>query len=126
MSDYKLTRTRINAGLYEGFLTTSNRRATKPALEMRLLDQTLGEVVVTPHISEKKCWDVRAIIPTGSIHEGVQTFILSDTGSGTVLDSFAIATGTPLEEDLRAEIALLRAELDMLKHAFRRHCVETT
>ena len=28
--------------------------------------------------------------------------------------------------DLRAEVDLLRAELDMLKRAFRRHCVETT
>jgi hypothetical protein len=27
---------------------------------------------------------------------------------------------------LRAEVDLLRAELDMLKRAFRRHCVETT
>ena len=28
--------------------------------------------------------------------------------------------------DLRAEMDLMRAELDMLKRAFRRHCVETS
>jgi hypothetical protein len=31
----------------------------------------------------------------------------------------------PLEEDIRAEVSLLRAELDLLKRAFRRHCAET-
>jgi hypothetical protein len=30
-----------------------------------------------------------------------------------------------LAEDIRAEMDLLRAELDLLKQAFRRHCVET-
>jgi hypothetical protein len=30
-----------------------------------------------------------------------------------------------MEDDLRAEVDLLRAELDMLKRAFRRHCLET-
>jgi hypothetical protein len=30
-----------------------------------------------------------------------------------------------MEEDIRAELDLLRAELDLLKRAFRRHCVET-
>ena len=30
-----------------------------------------------------------------------------------------------LDDDIRAEVDLLRAELDMLKSAFRRHSVET-
>ena len=34
-------------------------------------------------------------------------------------------TGEPVEDDLRGEIDLLRAELDMLKRAFRRHCIDT-
>ena len=37
-----------------------------------------------------------------------------------------IVTGVAMEDDVRAEIDLLRAELDMLKRAFRRHCLETT
>ena len=35
-------------------------------------------------------------------------------------------TGEPLGDDIRAEVELLRAELDMLKRAFRRHCLETS
>lgn len=38
----------------------------------------------------------------------------------------AIADGEALGDDMRVEIELPRAELDMLKRAFRRHCVETS
>ena len=43
-----------------------------------------------------------------------------------VLGSFTLIAGEALGDDLRAEVSLLRAELDMLKRAFRRHCLETT
>jgi hypothetical protein len=43
-----------------------------------------------------------------------------------LLGSFSIVAGDALAEDIRAELSLLRAELDMLKKAFRRHCVETS
>ncbi len=55
----------------------------------------------------------------------MQTFLITETASGVRLGSFAIVTGEPLEDDIRAELDLLRAELDMLKKAFRRHCLET-
>ncbi|MFZ5749697.1 MAG: hypothetical protein ACOY5U_01375 [Pseudomonadota bacterium] len=46
-------------------------------------------------------------------------------GSGGTLASFVVIGGAPVEADLRAEVELLRAELDLLKRAFRRHCAET-
>jgi hypothetical protein len=55
----------------------------------------------------------------------VQTFLVREAGSGATLGHFTIVAGVPLEADLRAEVDLLRAELDMLKKAFRRHCVES-
>jgi hypothetical protein len=33
--------------------------------------------------------------------------------------------GEVLSDDFRSEVSLLRAELDLLKRAFRRHCLET-
>ena len=36
-----------------------------------------------------------------------------------------LVAGDALAYDLRTEIALLREELDLLKRAFRRHCLET-
>jgi len=51
--------------------------------------------------------------------------LIADQRSGETLNSFSIISGTPLDDDIRVEMDLLRAELDMLKKAFRRHCLET-
>lgn len=125
MSDLKLTRRRIRTGRYEGVLTTRARIKSEPELEIHFLDASIGDVSVTPDPDAKRTWNVRAQIPPHSINEGVQTYILRDAATGDTLDSFAIVCGEPLQEDVRAEIALLRAELDMLKASFRRHVVET-
>ena len=60
-----------------------------------------------------------------ALAEGTQTFLFRLAGSEETLAQFTIVTGVALEDDIRAEVDLLRAELDMLKRAFRRHCVET-
>ncbi len=65
-------------------------------------------------------------IPAGLLSDGVHSFVIADTDSDTRLGHFTIIAGQPADDDLRAEIELLRAELDMLKKAFRRHCLETT
>lgn len=64
-------------------------------------------------------------IPAERIADGVQTFVIRDRRTDQGLASFAIVAGDALAEDIRAEIGLLRAELDMLKKAFRRHCAAT-
>lgn len=48
-----------------------------------------------------------------------------ETTQGQALGDFSIIAGDAAGEDIRAEMALLRAELDMLKRSFRRHCRET-
>lgn len=68
-------------------------------------------------------WRLSLPIPAELLSDGVQSFVIRE-GRDTV-GKFSIVTGAPLEDDLRAEIELLRAELDLLKKAFRRHCVET-
>ena len=65
-------------------------------------------------------------IPLATLSEGVQTFIIRDVATGEKLQHFTVITGVAMEDDMRAEVDLLRAELDMLKRAFRRHCLETT
>ncbi len=125
MSEFTLTRMAIKAGSYQGVLTTRARIRSLPKLELRFLDAALGPVTVTPDPKAKKTWQVNATVPISTINEGVQTYIIYEAKSGDTLDSFAIITGTPLHEDLRAEMVLLRAELDMLKQAFRNHCVES-
>ena len=63
--------------------------------------------------------------PPEKIADGVQTFLILDRKTGETLDSFTLIAGDALSDDIRAEVTLLREELDMLKRAFRRHCLET-
>jgi hypothetical protein len=51
----------------------------------------------------------------------VQVVSLRSTLTGAVLDRVTLLAGDALDEDIRAEVVLLRDELEMLKRAFRRH-----
>lgn len=119
----KLTQTRIRSGIWEGVLTDAG---SAPELEATHHETPLTGVDVDPVPNRSGEWAVRVAIPAEALSEGVQTFLIRDRASGETLAHFTVFTGMPVEDDLRAEVDLLRAELDMLKRAFRRHCVETT
>ncbi|WP_225026315.1 hypothetical protein [Xinfangfangia pollutisoli] len=119
--DLKLTQTRIRAGIWEGVLTGAG--AVPPKLDVLHLEKPLAGVAVTPVPGREGDYAVRVPIPSDLLSEGVQTFLIRS--GGETLAHFTVITGVPMEDDLRAEIDLLRAELDMLKRAFRRHCLET-
>lgn len=126
MSELVLTRKYIRGGQYEGHLSTKAKLRDEPALRLRLPDGSDADVSVVADEKKAKSWDVVARIPGVSIAEGVQTYILQNASTGETLDSFAVISGDPVQDDLRAEIALMRAELDMLKASFRKHVVEST
>lgn len=121
MDGVKLTKTRIRAGVWEGVLSGT----ASPTLEVRHLAAEVPGVTVTAIPDRAGEWAVRVPVPVAVLSEGVQTFLIRDKATGETLSHFTIITGVPMEDDLRAEVELLRAELDMLKRAFRRHCVET-
>lgn len=123
MAEVTLTQTRIRAGVWEGQLSGVTG---EPALEVLHLQTPLPNLAVTPLDGPPGRFAVRLPIPVEVLSEGVQTFVFRDKGSGETLAHFTIVTGVALEEDIRAEVDLMRAELDMLKRAFRRHCLETT
>lgn len=75
--------------------------------------------------AEGGAWVVRVPVPPEAVADGVHTVVVRDAATGEAIASFALVAGEALAGDLRAEIGLLRAELDLLKRAFRRHCVET-
>lgn len=118
-----LTKTQIKAGVWEGLLRMMDPAETPPPVEVRHLETALEGVTVTPAGDGR--FAVRVPIPAALLSDGVQTFLIRNAETGDTLDHFTIVTGEPLEHDLRAEIDLLRAELDMLKKAFRRHALET-
>ena len=113
----ELTKTAIRAGVWEGVLTAEG---PAPAIEVWHLETALEGVQVQPDETTQGQFRVTVPIPAQLLFDGVQTFVVT-AGDGTHLDSFAIVAGAPLDHDLRAEIDLLRAELDLLKKAFRRH-----
>lgn len=124
MSDVTLTKTRLFEGVWEGVLTHLGKGNFQPEIEVTHLQVTVEgvEIIEKP---EEKIWIVRVPIPAELIADGVQTFLICDRRSGEVLNSFALISGEALSHDIRAEVALLREELDLLKRAFRRHCLET-
>lgn len=64
-------------------------------------------------------WALKLDLPVAVLTEGVQVIALRD-GEGRTLETVNILAGRALEGDLRAEVAMLRAELDLVKRALRR------
>lgn len=124
MNELKLTKTRLFEGVWEGILTQEGEGNLQPKIEVTHLQNQVDGVEVTEKPDEG-FWVVRVPIPPHMIADGVQTFLIRDARSGNTLESFALMSGDAMSYDIRAEMTLLREELDMLKRAFRRHCLET-
>jgi hypothetical protein len=107
--------------VWEGVLSGEAEGA--PEIEVTHLQEPVAgvEVIARPEGD----WVVRVPVPAEKISDGVQTFVIRDRRSGDTLDSFTLLAGDALSFDIRAEMALLREELDLLKRAFRRHCLDT-
>ena len=119
MAEISLTKTRMFEGVWEGVITGIK---DKPQITVTHQGRQLQGVVVEQAGDE---FVLRVTVPAELISDGVQTFVIQNAADGATLGSFAILSGDALAEDIRAEVELLRAELDLLKRAFRRHCVET-
>lgn len=125
MSELKLTKTRLFEGVWEGFLTSASMDNLQPELEVSHLNEPVLGLELTED-RENGHWVVRVPIPVETLSDGVQTFVIRDKRTGDELNAFSVLAGEALADDIRAEVTLLREELDMLKRAFRRHCVETS
>ena len=122
MSDLTLTKARITGGVWTGILTGHDGDAA-PRLTLTHKGDVVG--TLTSARQSDGSWTIDAAIPADRLADGVQTFVITDASSDATLASFAFLAGEALAEDIRAEMDLLRDELDMLKRAFRRHCLET-
>ncbi|MEP5154374.1 hypothetical protein [Planktotalea sp.] len=125
MSAFELSKTRLFEGVWEGVLTSHEDTVRQPDLGVTHLEKALSELTLT-ETGEFGQWHLRIPIPVELIGDGAQTFLIFDKETGETLDSFTIIAGDAVTDDIRSEVALLRAELDLLKRAFRHHCVETS
>ena len=118
MAGLVLTRMRLAGGVWEGLLSG---RGELPPLRVRHRDQLVAEPEAEAVAGG---WFVRFRLPLERLSDGVQTFVSEEAWTGDALAHETIIAGDAAEQDLAAEVMLLRAELDMLKRAFRRHCAE--
>ncbi|SPF81225.1 hypothetical protein [Pseudoprimorskyibacter insulae] len=116
----KIANKSLTSGVWTATLIASNR----PRIRAVHLDRDLPNVTVTETESPDE-WALSVPIHASLINDGVQTFVILNDETGEKIDSFTLISGEELSDDIRAEVDLLRAELDMLKRAFRRHCLET-
>jgi hypothetical protein len=121
METDKLIQVRFQAGRYEGVMTASE----PVAIEAVHMGKVVAVADVTADPTRHGDYRVAVDLPAAVMGDGVQMVALRSTGDGTVLGRIALMAGAALDEDIRAELVLLREELEMLKRAFRRHCAET-
>jgi len=124
MSQFELTKTRLSNGIWEGILSRVAPGEDAPVLRVLHMDQAVPSVDLTAD-EVAGTWAVSVPIPSHAIADGVQTFTIFDATDDSKLGHFTLVAGEVVADDIRAEMELLRAELDMLKRAFRRHCLET-
>lgn len=121
MPQWELTKMQMQAGHWTGVI---NGAVAEPAIAVTHLDQPVIGVKLES-AEEEGTWILSIPIPASAIADGVQTVLIADAATDTVMERITLIAGDALGDDLRAEVDLLRAELDMLKRAFRRHCLET-
>ncbi len=117
-----LTESGIRAGRWEARLRLPG--ATPPVVSLWHGDRKVVSVDAVAG-EARGDWVLSAPIPVELISDGAQTLVVRDDTNGEMLGHISILAGVALDDDIRAEVDLLRAELDMLKRAFRRHCVES-
>lgn len=112
----KLETGRIAGGVWEAVVSATET----PAIEALYGGRAVEGVTVETASAGR--YAVRVPIPAWALNEGVQTILVQ--AGGERLAAITLVAGEPLDEDIRAEVSLLRAELDLLKRAFQRHVRE--
>lgn len=121
MTDVTLIPLRFQAGQWQGELHRTDDRVTEaPDLIALHNGVELDGLDVVAKPGETGVWSVRFAVPLHLLDEGVQTFVFCLRDGAVKLGDCVILAGRPLSDDIRAEVAQLRAELDLVKTALRR------
>ena len=122
MNTLQLTKTKMREGVWQGIITGMGE--DPPRIEVTHDGIVVPDIVLT-HNQSADHWALSVPIPPAAIADGVNTLMIRDAETDVMIGHIALIAGEALVDDVLAEVNLLRAELDMLKRAFRRHCVET-
>lgn len=131
MPELSVTKTRFADGEWEA-LVTSGGAGTAQSPKLEAVVQVLAglgtlpdEVPVTglslePVPGNAGTWRLKLTLPPAALGDGLRCLVIRDAASKLMLAGCTIAAGSVLECDMQAELAQMRAELDMLKAALRR------
>lgn len=125
MGSLTLIENAVRAGVWHGLLSADAADRPPPVIEVSHQGKVLPGISIGPVEGAGGRWVVSQPIPAEVLCDGVLTFLVREVGRDAALGHFTILTGEAIAQDMVAEIDLLRAELDMLKRAFRRHCLES-
>jgi len=118
------TDSRVQGGVWRLVIGPFDRPAP-PALKTLHLGAALPGLRLSPVPGDLGFWDASLLIPAEMLGDRVQTILLRDIESGRTLARLAIAAGDALSEDVTAELAALRAEIEVIKAVLRRTARQT-
>ena len=111
--------TRFAEGIWRALLSQpSDLKAPPPKIEVLLQRSPIRGVRVDP-LNMENCYELSVPIPPEAIGSGTYMLLIVEQGSSKVLSRIVLSGGDLNGEDLRAEMAELRAEIDLLKRLFR-------
>lgn len=119
---FRLTPGILREGTWQARIDPVTADKTAPVISMTHQGRPLDGVSLA---RDGAGWALTVTLPVTVLSSGVQTILVTETTSQAVLHALHISAGDVLDDNILAEVTLLRAELDMLKRAFRRHCTET-
>jgi len=114
----KLSHAQLQNGIWTAQLTDSPQR---PALDLRIGDQKLQSFDLTELPGGKGNWDLKVELPGSLISDDTGLLTVIDLASGNVIGMLQISAGQPQPDDLAAEVARLRQELEVVKEVIRKH-----
>ncbi|MBT9384112.1 hypothetical protein KM176_09600 [Pseudooceanicola sp. CBS1P-1] len=115
MSAMTLTPLRLAEGRWHAQIEAPG--TAPPALSVTWFDRPVAGIRLGPG-PRPGLWDLVVPVPQEALCDGLQVFLVRG-GDGTLLGQFCLLAGALPQDSLHAEVALLRAELDLLKRAFR-------
>jgi len=126
MSRLHLIDGRLRAGVWRAVILSEAKLENAPSLEILHDGVVLSGVAVdAAGDGGGQHWALSFAVPAERLSDGTQVFIVRDPKRDEPVGQFSLQSGPTIEADIAAEVELLRAELDLLKRAFRRHCTET-
>ncbi|MGB1426130.1 MAG: hypothetical protein ACPG6T_06550 [Paracoccaceae bacterium] len=121
----EITQIKFSHGVWQGLISGAAPGTDHlPKFDVTLHEEPVDAVQVI-RTQDTDELHLQITIPPSAVGSGVHSFVITEHQSLDVLARFTLIGGDLAEQDLRAEIDILKAELELLKRAFRRHCVET-